>query len=325
MANLDNDWTLHDDIQAELSNKWYDTQEVVEDFSVNTKFDAEGSGYDMKSAKSAGMKPTIDPEDGLPHYGSVIETTKEQKEQFGLPEESYMLLKGKTHETWDKAVQGEADRGFRVKKFGDRYYSVPAEINTEGKDVEINKSIVDQAYDKLLSTEGAEGDKASDVATGKRGLTTKLFNNIKKKYKNEKMTEEEASKIYLQESYDAFSQVDGFKKLTQNEQIAILDNAYNLGYENMLGYKNFMAALKDGTDKEAIFKNLLDTAKSKGKSVKGIAKRRAEAYNIGNPDSPITKVEQTDSGIIYYKGDKEYFRFDAPRSEVSSVGTLEIK
>ena len=37
MANLDNDWTLHDDIQAELSNKWYDTQEVVEDFGVNTK------------------------------------------------------------------------------------------------------------------------------------------------------------------------------------------------------------------------------------------------------------------------------------------------
>ena len=36
MANLDNDWTLHDDIQAELSNKWYDTQEVISDLKLNT-------------------------------------------------------------------------------------------------------------------------------------------------------------------------------------------------------------------------------------------------------------------------------------------------
>jgi hypothetical protein len=117
-------------------------KEIV-DKSGDTKFfDPEGSEYDMDSAKASGMKPIIDPEDGLPHYGSVIETTKEQQEQFGLPEESYMLLKGKTHETWDKAVQGEADRGFRIKKFGDRYFSIPAEINEEGKDVEINSMII---------------------------------------------------------------------------------------------------------------------------------------------------------------------------------------
>jgi GH24 family phage-related lysozyme (muramidase) len=427
------------------------TRQIVVKPEEPVKFDPEGAGYDYASAEAAGMKPEIDPTDNKPHWGSVVPTSKEEQEQFGLPEESYMILKGKSHETYDKAVQGEADRGFRIKKFGDRYYSVPGEINTEGKDVEIdnqvrnklypgedkyfkenpnvggmmtednkviinpysnltdnekqtviknekirlnfkennivpdiniteeqralfkgtpyennedamkqtivarimtgdpsakatkeqtivanklnyenknveinNKSVIDSAYDKLLNTEGAEGDKASDVATGKRGLTTKLFNSIKKKYNNEKMTEKEASKIYLQESYDAFSQVEGFNKLTQDEQIAILDNAYNLGYENMLGYKNFMAALKDGTDKDAIFKNLLDTAKVEGKSSKGVAKRRAEAYNVGNPNDPITRVEQTANGIIYYKGDKEYFKFDAPKSEASKVGIIDI-
>ena len=142
-----NDWTLDPAIQSELSNKWYDQPDVLAGIKLNMQtlpFNPEGTGYDMQSAKSVGMEATIDPEDGLPHYGSVIETTKEQQKQFGLPEESYMLLKGKQHETWDKAVQGEADRGFRIKKFGDRYFSVPAEINTEGKDVNIpqNKEVL---------------------------------------------------------------------------------------------------------------------------------------------------------------------------------------
>ena len=138
-----NDWTLDPAIQSELSNKWYDQPDVLAGIKLNMQtlpFNPEGTGYDMQSAKSVGMEATIDPEDGLPHYGSVIETTKEQQKQFGLPEESYMLLKGKQHETWDKAVQGEADRGFRIKKFGDRYFSVPAEINTEGKDVNISQN-----------------------------------------------------------------------------------------------------------------------------------------------------------------------------------------
>ena len=146
---MENDWTLDPAIQSELSDKWYDQPDVVAGIKLNMQtlpFDPEGSGYDMESAKSVGMKPEIDPEDGLPHYGSVIETTKEQQKQYGLPEESYMLLKGKSHETWDKAVQGEAERGFRIKKFGDRYYSIPAEINEEGKDVEIDNQVRNKLY-----------------------------------------------------------------------------------------------------------------------------------------------------------------------------------
>lgn len=126
-------WYDDPKIMDEASQEWFDKPEIVAE--LQDVFDPEGSGYDMKAAKQSGMKPVIDPEDGLPHYGSVIEATKQQKSKYGLPDESYMLLKGKEHETWDKAIQAEADRGFRVKKFGDRYFSIPAEINTEGKDV----------------------------------------------------------------------------------------------------------------------------------------------------------------------------------------------
>ena len=47
------------------------------------------------------------------------------KKKHGLPDESYVLLKGKSHKTWDLAVKGEEERGFEVKKYGNRYYSVP--------------------------------------------------------------------------------------------------------------------------------------------------------------------------------------------------------
>jgi hypothetical protein len=142
---------LRDDYQSLVPGERTPPPEVAMDekmpknMQINPiKFDPEGSDYDMESAVATGMKPEIDPEDGKPHWGSVIGTTKEEQEKYGLPEESYMLLKGKSHETWDKAVQGEAERGFRVKKFGDRYYSIPAEINEEGKDVTIpqNKEVL---------------------------------------------------------------------------------------------------------------------------------------------------------------------------------------
>lgn len=88
-------------------------------------FDPESSDYDYDSAKAAGMGPDGTGEN-LGHWGSVVETTEEQRKKYNLPDESYMLLKGKSHETWDKAVKGEEERGFVVKKYGNRYFSVPA-------------------------------------------------------------------------------------------------------------------------------------------------------------------------------------------------------
>jgi hypothetical protein len=44
---------------------------------------------------------------------------------YNLPENSYMMLKGAAHPTFQMGVQGEQDRGYQVMKFGDRYFSLP--------------------------------------------------------------------------------------------------------------------------------------------------------------------------------------------------------
>lgn len=92
---------------------------------TDTEFDPEGSDYDYSTAKAAGMGPTGDGTDeNSGHWGSVADAG-DAKKIHGLPDESYVILKGKNHETFHKAVAGEADRGFDVMKFGSRYYSVP--------------------------------------------------------------------------------------------------------------------------------------------------------------------------------------------------------
>jgi hypothetical protein len=87
-------------------------------------FDPEGSGFDMATAKASGMKPYDVPGPDYGHWGSVTPTTKEQQAEHGLDEDSYMILKGRDHKKFQKAVDGESKRGFEVKKIGNRYYSV---------------------------------------------------------------------------------------------------------------------------------------------------------------------------------------------------------
>lgn len=84
-------------------------------------FDPEGSGYDIKTAVAAGMEP----DSKTKHWGSVRKSTPDEIKKYGVPEDSYLLLKGAKHPTHNLAVQYEAQRGFEIKKFGDRYFSVP--------------------------------------------------------------------------------------------------------------------------------------------------------------------------------------------------------
>ncbi len=69
-------------------------------------FDAEGSGYDYKSATKHGLKP-----DKTGHYPSRIPQT-------GL------LLKGRKHKTWHLTEEGERKAGHRIIKKGNRYFSI---------------------------------------------------------------------------------------------------------------------------------------------------------------------------------------------------------
>ena len=85
--------------------------EIIEKGSISKakvpKFNPEGSGYDMKSALACGLSQ--DPVTG--HWDSRCPSTGQ-------------LLKGKTHETWDKLVSEEKDKGFEIYKGDDgKYYS----------------------------------------------------------------------------------------------------------------------------------------------------------------------------------------------------------
>ena len=75
------------------------------------KFDPGGADYDYAGAKAAGLSPTIDPDDGLPHWPSRDPKT-------GL------MLKGLTHPTFVKAIEADSDLGYRLKKRGSRYYTL---------------------------------------------------------------------------------------------------------------------------------------------------------------------------------------------------------
>lgn len=87
----------------------------------NIPFNPEGAGYDYETAVKYGMAAGPDA-----HWGSRVELDRALQQALGLPEGSGIMLKGATHPTWDKALMGEDQAGFRVIKGPDgRYYSVP--------------------------------------------------------------------------------------------------------------------------------------------------------------------------------------------------------
>lgn len=88
------------------------------------EFNPESSDYDYQTALAYGMGPTGTGED-LGHWGSVAPTSDDERMLRDLPRDAYVMLKGKAHETFDKAEAAEKERGSKVVKIGDRYYSIP--------------------------------------------------------------------------------------------------------------------------------------------------------------------------------------------------------
>jgi hypothetical protein len=120
----------HQNSVASTSGSQY-SPEVQKDREnvLKKQFNPESSDYDYKTAEESGMLPDLRQGENLGHMGSVTPVSKDiyQKyKQYGLPSgEAYIVLKGASHPTHNHLIQGEAERGFEVKKFGDRYFSVP--------------------------------------------------------------------------------------------------------------------------------------------------------------------------------------------------------
>jgi len=70
------------------------------------KFDPEGSGYDYSTAQSLGYK----------------------KDEMGhLPSRDYktgMILKGRSHPTFEKGIKADEALGYKLIKKGNRYYTI---------------------------------------------------------------------------------------------------------------------------------------------------------------------------------------------------------
>lgn len=79
--------------------------------SARKQFDPEGEDYDYAGARAAGLKPQMVDDDTVPHWPSRDPATG-------------MLLKGRTHPTFDKGVKADADLGYRLEKRGSRYYTI---------------------------------------------------------------------------------------------------------------------------------------------------------------------------------------------------------
>ena len=88
---------------------------------AKSAFDPEGSDFDYQTAKAYNMQPKKKGQ----HWGSVAPTSDDERIANDLPENSYVVLKGKQHETFNKAEAAEKARGSKIEKKGSRYYSVP--------------------------------------------------------------------------------------------------------------------------------------------------------------------------------------------------------
>jgi hypothetical protein len=135
-------------------------------------FNPQSSDYDYQTARAHGMGQG---DNG--HWGSVAPASESERKLHGLPEDSYLMLKGAEHPTWGKAVEAEEARGSKIVKHGDRYYSVPrfdegGDVSAEREQAELdrmrlelsNSPVIEatpqSTTQKLLGTVGGYMDRA---------------------------------------------------------------------------------------------------------------------------------------------------------------------
>lgn len=186
-------------------------------------------------------------------------------------------------------------------------------------------SPVDVVYSHLGLVEGNGSNITGDVPTKKLGVTAAAEKAIKG---SDKMKPEEVAHAYLEKLNGKFTNmIPRYSVAPPELQTAILDAGYNLG-EGVGRYPGLNAAMK-AEDWPGAGLQLLDTANAKGKSLRGIAKRRAMMYNnIPGVPNPITTVRQKKDGTLQYIGadGSTVFSYTAKkgRHPDSPVGSLSV-
>lgn len=180
---------------------------------------------------------------------------------------------------------------------------------------------VDDVYKNLIHEEGAEGDTTGAAVTGKLGVTEGARSVIPG---SEDMSDKEVAKAYI-ERLGSMVPEDTPYSVTYS----LVDTAYNAG-EGVFKYPKLSKALKEG-DWMGVATNFLDTATIGGKSSKGLAGRRARAYNRIAEEfggDVIEKVFQAEDGTLSYlneEGDVIFsFKAKNGRHPSSRVGSLRV-
>lgn len=182
-------------------------------------------------------------------------------------------------------------------------------------------SIVKNVFDRLQGHEG-EGDDVTSVKTGKIGVTQSARDAVG----NPDASDEEVAELYLDKLFGILSKdLKGYSEAPNEIQELLLDLSYNMG-ERVKDFKGIKTSLAN-KDYEGVLKNTLDTANSEGKTVKGIARRRADNFNRASKNIKISKVEQKKDGeIVYHTKDGEYLSYGKGKGthQASKPGIMNI-
>jgi len=174
----------------------------------------------------------------------------------------------------------------------------------------------------LLVNEGT-GDNLTGIPTGEGGITEARKLEIERR-KGRPLTDEQArNEAVREDSVALHDNMQGFDVLSPPVQAAVLDLAYSVGINNVLDPAEFGSlriAIAEGHAPK-ILEETLDTAIVDGKSVKGLALRRARMFNKASTDFRITAVEQLPDGTInYLSGTEVLLTFRRPRHPRSEAG-----
>jgi len=178
---------------------------------------------------------------------------------------------------------------------------------------------IDMVQSQLIANEGT-GDTLTGIPTGEGGITEVRKKEIERK-KGRALTDEQARNEAVREDSAALTDgMPGFSTLRANVQAALVDMSYTVGVNNVLSFPNLRKAVSSG-NVGAILRETLDTAVVDGKSVKGLALRRARMFNQASRDFRITEVEQLRDGTInYLSGTEVLFTFKQPKHSQSKAG-----